>query len=116
MKLHRGEVWLARPLPLASGRASNLDAVRENVAAGAVLVVSPSDLNDHLHTVIVVPVSRERATTPFRPAFGLAGERAVALVDQVRTIERARLFHRVGMVSAPALERVLSVLRLAFGT
>ncbi len=113
MRPARGEVWLAKPR--FAGRESDLEIVRENVESGAVLVVSPPELNDHLHTVIVVPVSRERSATPFRPAFGLAGERAVALTDQVRTIERSRLFHRVGKVSAPALERVLSVLRVAFG-
>jgi mRNA interferase MazF len=67
-----------------------------------------------LRTVIVVPVSRERRATPFRPAFRLGGERAVALLDQVRTIESARLMRRVGKLGAPALRNVLATLRLAF--
>lgn len=115
MRLVRGEVWLAKRAPrVGAERASNLDVVGDALASGAVLVVSPSELHDHLRTAIVVPVSRDRAPAPFRPSFGLAGERAVALVDQVRTIERSRLFRRVGKVSAPALDRILSALRLAF--
>jgi len=115
MKLARGDVWLAKPnAMMRPGRLSNLETIEQAHAARPVLVVSPSELHDHLHTVIVVPLSRERGATPFRPAFRLGGERAVALVDQVRTIESARLMRRVGKLGAPALRNVLATLRLAF--
>jgi mRNA interferase MazF len=115
VKLARGDVWLAKPSAMGRPwRLTNLETIQQTQAARPVLLVSPSELHDHLHTVIVVPVSRDRAVAPFRPAFRLGGERAVALVDQVVTIERSRLMRRVGKLSSPALKSVLATMRLAF--
>jgi mRNA interferase MazF len=115
VKLARGEVWLAKAAaPERTRAASNREVLEAALAARPVLVVSPPEFNDHLRTVIVVPISRDRASAPFRPAFRLDGERTVALVDQVRTIERSRLVRRVGKLSSITLRNVLETLRLAF--
>ena len=112
-KLQRGDVWLARPsAPVAMSSA--LETIDRTLAARPVVVVSPPELHDHLSTVIVVPVARDRASAPFRPALRLDSERAVALVDQVRVIERSRLVRRVGRLGPASLERVLAVLQQAF--
>ncbi len=114
-RLERGDVWLVRQTPSAPGDApSALETVERALAARPVVIVSPSELPDHLATVIVVPLSRSRAAAPFRPAFRLDRERAVALVDQVCTIERARLLRRVGRLGPAALENVLAVLQQTF--
>ena len=109
------KIWLARPLASARPRTpSNLETIEAALAARPVLLVSPPELHDHLRTVIVVPISRDRAAAPFRPAFRFDGERAVALVDQVRTIDRSRLVRRAGKVSPTSLKNVLAALQLAF--
>jgi mRNA interferase MazF len=57
------------------------------------MIVSPDELNAHLNTVIVVPLTSGRAY-PFRIPTKLRGKDGVAAVDQVRTIDRRRLVKR----------------------
>jgi mRNA interferase MazF len=74
------------------------------------LVVSPDELNHHLHTVIVAPMTTGGHAYPFRPACRFAGNDGRVALDQLRTVDRARLRKRLGTLSARALASVFAVL------
>ncbi len=63
------------------------------------VIVSPDELNQHLGTVVVVPLTTGRSY-PFRPATRLRGKPGVAAVDQVRAVDKRRLGRRLGAVDA----------------
>lgn len=74
------------------------------------LVVSPDELNHHLRTVIVAPMTTGGQAYPWRvPCQFRSTEGRVAL-DQLRTVDRERLVQRQGALAGPTLAAVLAKL------
>jgi mRNA interferase MazF len=78
------------------------------------LVISPDELNAHLQTVVVAPLTSSGKPYPFRVACQFDGKAGLVVLDQVRTLDRERLRRRLGVLQRPILERVLQVLREMF--
>lgn len=78
------------------------------------VVVSPDELNTHLQTVIVAPLTSAGKPYPFRVACEFERTPGTIVLDQIRTVDRARLLRRIGALPAPTLARVLHVLREMF--
>jgi mRNA interferase MazF len=74
------------------------------------LVVSPDELNHHLHTVIVAPMTTAGQPYPFRVACRFGGKRGRVVLDQLRTVDRERLRKRLGAIAPATLADVLRVL------
>jgi mRNA interferase MazF len=77
-------------------------------------VVSPDELNTHLQTVIVAPLTSAGKPYPFRVPCHFERTPGAIVLDQLRTVDRERLLRRIGSIPAPTLERVLAVLREMF--
>lgn len=78
------------------------------------LVVSPDELNMHLTTVIVAPMTTVSRAYPFRVPCRFANKTGQVVLDQIRTVDRERLVRRLGKLSKPTTERALSVLQEMF--
>lgn len=78
------------------------------------LVVSPDDLNAHLTTFLVAPMTTGGHEYPFRIPWRFRERDGFVVLDQLRTVDRARLVRRAGSVSAETLSRALEVLRTMF--
>jgi mRNA interferase MazF len=78
------------------------------------LVVSPNELNDHLSTFLVAPMTTGGHRYPFRIPCQFQKTKGFIVLDQIRTIDRARLIRRLGRVSAKSLAEALSVLQEMF--
>ena len=55
------------------------------------VVVSPDELNYYLNTVIIVPLTSTLRNYPFRMQCAVAGKRGELAIDQIRTVDKARL-------------------------
>lgn len=78
------------------------------------VVVSPDDLNDHLRTFIVAPLTTGGHPYPFRIACRFRARRGFVVLDQLRTVDQERVARTLGSLSAPTMERVLGVLQEMF--
>jgi len=78
------------------------------------LVVSPDELNEHLGTYVVAPMTTGGHPYPFRVGCRFKGKDGFVVLDQLRTVDGARLVRKLGRVSPPTLGRALSVLRDMF--
>jgi mRNA interferase MazF len=78
------------------------------------MVISPDELNTHLRTFIVAPLTTGSYAYPFRVACAFQGKSGHVVLDQIRTVDRERLVKRLGRVPLPVLGQVLSVLREMF--
>jgi mRNA interferase MazF len=101
----RGEVHL---VALDPTRGSEIKKTRP------CLVISPDELNAHLRTVIVAPMTSTGRPYPFRVDCKFEGKLGFVVLDQVRTVDRERLVRRLGKLSSTAFERVLAVLQEMF--
>ena len=78
------------------------------------LVVSPDDLNLHLSTHVVAPMTTGGRGYPFRVPCRFERKDGHIVLDQLRTVDRARLVKRLGRVSPATLSKVLRVLEEMF--
>jgi len=78
------------------------------------VIVSPDELNGALSTFIVAPLTTGSHPYPFRIPCRLAGKSGHVVLDQIRTVDRARLVKKVGRLSPGTLESVLGVLQEMF--
>jgi mRNA interferase MazF len=78
------------------------------------VVVSPDELNRHLHTHIVAPLTTGSHQYPFRVPCRFKGKVGHVVLDQLRTVDRERLVRSLGRISPGTLKRVLTVLQEMF--
>ena len=78
------------------------------------VVVSPSEMHDHLRTVIVAPMTTKGRPAPFRVNVSHGGKKGLILLDQVRAVDKARLAKKTGTLSAKTLTSTLTTLQEVF--
>lgn len=78
------------------------------------LIVSPDELNQHLRTVIVAPMTTGGQAYPWRVACRFQNRSGFVALDQLRTVDRERLVKRLGRLSAATTTEVLDTLQEMF--
>ena len=78
------------------------------------LVISPNEMNRHIATVIVAPMTTQGQSYPTRVACRFQSKAGQIVLDQIRTVDKARLIKRLGHISLPEQKAVLSVLAEMF--
>jgi mRNA interferase MazF len=78
------------------------------------LVISPDEMNRFIRNVIVAPMTTKGATYPTRVACKFQGRRGQIVLDQLRTVDQARLVRKLGKIDKHAQAEVLSILREIF--
>jgi mRNA interferase MazF len=73
------------------------------------LVVSPDELNDHLRTVIIAPMTTGGHAYPWQVSCRFHGRSGFVATDQLRTVNVERLAKQVGRLAPNFLAAVLSV-------
>ncbi len=80
------------------------------------VIVSPDELNEFLHTVIIAPLTSVlRGDYAFRPEVCIGGKTGEVVIDQVRAIDKKRLQKKLGKLSEEESKKVLSILQEMFG-
>ena len=78
------------------------------------LIVSPDELNQHLRTVIVAPMTTGGQAYPWRVACRFQNRSGFVALDQLSTVGSVRLVKRVGRLSAATTTEVLDTLQEMF--
>lgn len=78
------------------------------------LVISPDVMNRHISTVIVAPMSTKGSRFPTRIPCRFQGKDGQIVLDQVRTVDRARLVKLLGTIGTGARKDVLGALAEMF--
>jgi mRNA interferase MazF len=75
------------------------------------VVVSPDELNTHLRTFIVAPLTTGGHPYPFRIPCRFRGRPGFVVLDQIHTIDQERITRTLGRPSPATLSRALPVLQ-----
>ena len=78
------------------------------------LIVSPDEMNRHIGTVIVAPMTTKGRSYPSRVPVRFDGRQGWIVLDQLRTVDRARLVRRLGSIDEGTADQVLAVLAEIF--
>lgn len=75
------------------------------------VVVSPDQLNKHLKTVIIAPITSTLKEFPWRIKCKVAGKWGIIATDQLRTVDKERLEGMIDRLDRSESEALLEVLR-----
>lgn len=78
------------------------------------VVISPNETNQYLRTVIVAPMTTKGQHYPTRVSCTFHGKRGQIALDQIRSVDKARLVKRLGKLSPTASRDTLGVLAAMF--
>lgn len=101
----RGDVFLVSLDPTAG---------REIRKTRPCLIVSPDELNTHLSTFLVAPMTTGGHPYPFRIPCRFEKKDGFIVLDQVRAVDRLRLIKKVGRIAPATLSKALGVLQEMF--
>jgi len=97
----RDEVWL---VALDPTQGAEIQKTRP------CLVVSPDEMNQHLRTVMVAPMTTVTRPYPTRVQVRFQGKRGQVVLDQLRAVDRQRLVRKLGTVSPGTAQAVSATL------
>ena len=100
------EVWL---VSLDPTRGKEIKKTRPCV------VVSPDEMNDHLQTVIIAPMTTTLRPYPTRIRLMFQGRSGQIAIDQLRAVARERLVRKLGAISDEIAVAVTATLVEMFG-
>lgn len=94
----------------------NLDAEVSDDAKNSrpCVVISPDEMNKHIDSVIVAPISSVTRKYPTRILFEFLGKERAVVLDQIKTVEKARLTKRIGEAEAEMQKEILETLQELF--
>src|SRR5215467_12014242 len=95
------EVWL---VSLDPTQGSEIQKIRP------CLVVSPNEMNRHLRTITIAPMTTTERPYPTRVNLTFQGKRGQVAIDQLRAVDGQRLVRKLGRVSAKTAKAVSALL------
>ncbi len=104
-EVSRGEIWLINLDPTVG---SEIKKSRPCV------VLSPQEMNQHLRTVIVAPMTTKGYPASFRISVTHDNQKGLILLDQMRAIDKMRLVKQLGAITTKTLNLCLTGLQETF--
>jgi mRNA interferase MazF len=101
----RFDVYLVRPSPTEG---------REIRKTRSCLVISPDEMNRHISTVIVAPMTTKGRSYPTRIPVRFQRKRGQMVLDQIRALDTSRLVKRLGQIDQATADEVLARLSEMF--
>lgn len=101
----RGDIWLVNLDPTVG---SEIKKSRPCV------VVSPPEMNKHLRTALVAPMTTQGSPASFRVPVTHGGKKGLILLDQIRAIDKSRLVKKLGALTSKTLNISLLTLQETF--
>lgn len=78
------------------------------------VIISPDEMNHHINTVIIAPMTTKTRPYPTRVPVQFASRSGEIVLDQIRTVDKTRLVKKLGPISDIEAKVTLRVLRELF--
>ena len=78
------------------------------------LVISPDEINRHIRTIIIAPMTTAGKDYPTRVSCTFRNKIGPVVLDQIRTIDKIRLIKKTGTIDPDIQSEVISVLQRLF--
>ncbi len=78
------------------------------------VIISPDEMNKHLRTVVIAPITSASKRYPTRIEVSVMGKRGWVVIDQIRTIDKSRIV-KIDQALAPnEIQSIKEVLKETF--
>lgn len=101
MVVQRFDIWLVNLDPAVGSE------IRKTRPA---LVLSPDEMNAHINTIIIAPMTTKGREYPTRVPCVFQGKSGQVVLDQLRTVDKQRLAKKLGRLDEQTANAVLDIL------
>ena len=78
------------------------------------VIVSPNEMNKHLKTIIICPMTTNTNEYPTRVAVNHDSKNGMIAIDQIRTIDKSRIIKVFGKLSKTEIRKCKEVIKETF--
>jgi mRNA interferase MazF len=78
------------------------------------VVISPDEMNRFIRTVIIAPLTSKGRNYPTRVGYRFESKEGQVVLDQIRTVDKARLIRKLGRLDEDPQAQVLAALAEMF--
>ncbi len=78
------------------------------------VVISPDQMNNHISTVVIAPMTTTIRNYPTRVNCIFQNTKGQVVLDQIRTVDKIRLMKKLGKVQKRTQENIISILQEMF--
>ena len=78
------------------------------------LIISPDEMNKHIRTVIIAPMTTAGKDYPTRVKCTFKKKKGQIVLDQIRTIDKTRLVKKLGTIDPGTQLKVITILQRLF--
>jgi mRNA interferase MazF len=78
------------------------------------VIISPNEMNRHLRTITIAPLSTKSKNYPTRIKVQHNNQIGWVVLDQIRTIDKVRIIKKFGFLSEPEIKSCKQVIREIF--
>jgi mRNA interferase MazF len=78
------------------------------------VVISPDEMNNHLRTVVITPMTTSSKNYPTRVEIKHDNKNGWIVLDQIRTIDKQRILKDIDKLSKPEIKKVKAILKETF--
>lgn len=78
------------------------------------VIISPNEMNKHLNTIIVAPMTSASKPYPTRIPVNHNEQKGWVVIDQIRTVDRQRVIEKFGKLKEPEIQKVKAIIHETF--
>lgn len=78
------------------------------------VIVSPNEMNKHLQTIVICPMTTNTKEYPTRVSVNQDGKRGMIIIDQIRTIDKSRIQKLFGKLNKSEIKICKQVIKETF--
>lgn len=78
------------------------------------VVISPNEMNKFLETIVIAPMTSSSKRYPTRVGINHNKKKGWIVLDQIRTVDRQRIFKLLGSLNEKEILKVKSIIRETF--
>lgn len=78
------------------------------------VIVSPNEINDHLRTVVIAPMTSTSRKYPTRVMVKQNSQEGWVVIDQIRTIDKIRIVKPLGPLTEKEIRECKRIIRETF--
>lgn len=78
------------------------------------VIISPDEMNTHLKTVVVAPMTTNLRKYPTRILVNTNGKKGMVIIDQIRSVDKSRIIKIFEKLTIPEIKKLKAVMKETF--
>ena len=74
------------------------------------VIISPNEMNNHISTLIIAPLTSKLRNYPTRVPCRVEGKQGQIVLDQIRTVDKSRLIKKITTLNKSIQSKIISKL------